>query len=194
MSTLKATNKMSGRKKIAIVAMVLISAILAGWLTSGYFFSSQEKPLIEDSGRSKQDFSAIPSAEIRVPVTIFYPGDAGLTKEERTIAAGSLPVKMAETVLQEYFKGFKSDLKNTVVRGVYEDRNKMLYVDLSDEFRRYFSGDARYEYYLLKSIYQTVVTNVPEVRDVKILLEGREIESIGGHMLTLTPLKDSVWY
>jgi hypothetical protein len=103
-------------------------------------------------------------------------------------------VKLAESILQEYFRGFKSDLKNTVVRGVYEDRNKVLYVDLSDEFRRNFSGDARYEYYLLKSLYQTLITNISEISDVKLLVEGREIESIGGHMLTLVPLKESVWF
>ncbi len=190
----KSSNKMSGRKKIAIVAAVLLMAALAGWLSSRYYFSN-EKPLIEDSARqSKQDFAMIPSSEIKVPVTLFYPGDAGLTKEDRTITGSSLPVKLAETILQEYFRGFKSDLKNTVVRGVYEDRNKVLYVDLSDEFRRNFSGDARSEYYLLKSLYQTLVTNISGISDIKLLVEGREIESVGGHMQTLIPLKESVWF
>jgi len=136
----------------------------------------------------------IPSSEIKVPVTLFYPGDAGLTTEDRTLAGSSLPVKLAETILQEYFRGFKSDLKNTVVRGVYEDRNKVLYVDLSDEFRRNFSGDARYEYYLLKSLYQTLVANISGISDIKLLSEGRELDSVGGHMLTLVPLKESVWF
>ncbi len=62
------------------------------------------------------------------------------------------------------------------------------------EKSRNFSGEARYEYYLLKSIYQTLVTNVSEVRDVKILIEGREIDSIGGHMLAIMPLREAVWY
>jgi hypothetical protein len=194
MRDMKTGNKMSVKKKIAIVAAVLLLAVLAGWLTSRYYFS-KEKPLVEDSARQgKQDFAVIPSSEIKVPVTLFYPGDAGLTKEDRTLAGSSLPVKLAESILQEYFRGFKSDLKNTVVRGVYEDRNKVLYVDLSDEFRRNFSGDARYEYYLLKSLYQTLVTNISEISDVKLLVEGREIESAGGHMLILVPLRESVWF
>jgi hypothetical protein len=191
----KTPSKFSWKKKAALIAVILISAVLAGWITSRYFFSSQEKPLVEDSSKQdKQTLPIMPSSEIKVPVTIFYPGDGGLVKEEKNLAGSSLPVKLAESVLQEYFKGLNNDLKNTVVRGVYEDRNKILYVDLSDEFRRNFSGEARYEYYLLKSIYQTLVTNVSEVRDVKILIEGREIDSIGGHMLAIMPLREAVWY
>lgn len=192
---IKTPSRFSWKKKAALVAVILISAILAGWLTSRYFFSPPEKPLMEDSSRQgKLDLSVTPSSEIKVPVTLFFPGDAGLVKEEKTLAGGALPVKIAESVLQEYFKGLKDGLKNTVVRGVYEDRNKILYVDLSDDFRRNFSGEARYEYYLLKSLYLSLVTNVSEVRDVKILIEGREIDSMGGHMLSLYPLRETVWY
>ena len=191
----KIQGKVSWTKKAALIAVILILAVLAGWLTSRYFFSSQEKPLVEDASKQgKQDISITPSSEIKFPVTIFYPGDTGLIKEERTLSGSSLPVKLAESLLQEYFKGLKNDLKNTMVRGVYEDRNKILYIDLSDEFRRNLSGDARFEYYLLKSLYQTLATNVAEVRDVKILIEGREIDSIGGHMLAIMPLKEAVWY
>ncbi len=183
------------KKKIIIAAAILVLASLAGWLISRYYFSSkQEKPLVEGAREGSQGFPGDSSQEIKVTAILFYPDNSGLVKQEKIISGGSLPVKMAESVLQEYFRGFNSDLKKTVVRGVYEDRNKILYVDLSDDFRRYFSGDAKYEYYLLKSLYQTVITNIPEVRDVKILVEGREIESIGGHMSTLVPLKDSVWY
>jgi hypothetical protein len=192
---IKTPSRFSWKKKAALIAVILISAVLAGWLTSRYFFSSQEKPLMEDSSKQgKQDLSIMTSSEIKVPVTIFYPVEAGMVKEEKTLAGGSLPVKLAESVLQEFFKGLKNGLNNTVVRGVYEDRNKILYVDLSDEFRRNFSGEARYEYYLLKSLYQTLVTNISEVRDVKILIEGREIESIGGHILAILPLRETVWY
>ncbi len=190
----KTPKKMSAKKIFAIVAVILIAAGVVGWLTSKYFFSG-EKPFVEDSERlAKKDFAMPPAAEIKVPVTIFYPGEAGLTKEEKTLAGSTLPVRLAESILQEYFSGFKSGLKNTVVRGVYEDRNKILYIDLSDEFRRNFYGDARYEYYLLKSLYLTLVTNIPAITDVKLLVEGREIETIGGHMMTLIPLKESLWY
>ncbi len=177
-----------------MISAVVVAAALIGWLIISFFMPGRPMPLIQDiAGQGRNDLP-VQFSEIRVPVTIFYPAKSGVTKEERTVAAGSLPVKMVESVLQEYFSGFKTDLKNTVVRGVYRDRNRVFYIDLSDEFRRNFSGDNGDEYYLLKSLYQTIVTNVSEVRDIKILIEGREVESIGGHMMIMTPLRESVSY
>jgi hypothetical protein len=187
-------NTQSARKKIFIIAVIVIMISVTGWLFAAYYLPSRPKPLMVDiAGRGGSDTPA-QFSEIKVPVTIFYPSSRGLVKEERTVAAGSLPVKMVESVLQEYFSGFKTDLKNTAVRGVYRDRNRVFYVDLSDEFRRNFSGDAGNEYYMLKSLYQTIAANISEVRDIKILIEGREVESIGGHMMILAPLQDSVSY
>jgi hypothetical protein len=178
------------RKRVFIIGTIALSLMLAAWLFFEFFQPFRSRPLMLDaSGQAKGD---IPSqiSEIKVPVTIYYPVGKGLVKEEKTVAAGSLPVKMVESVLREYFDGFKTNLKSTVVRGVYRDRNRVFYIDLSDEFRRGFSGDAMDEYYLLKSMYQTVVTNVSEVRDVRILIEGREVESLGGHIMTQGPLQE----
>ncbi len=194
MKNTKDKNRPSIRKKVIMISAVVVAAALIGWLIISFFMPGRPMPLIQDiAGQGRNDLP-VQFSEIRVPVTIFYPAKSGVTKEERTVAAGSLPVKMVESVLQEYFSGFKTDLKNTVVRGVYRDRNRVFYIDLSDEFRRNFSGDNGDEYYLLKSLYQTIVTNVSEVRDIKILIEGREVESIGGHMMIMTPLRESVSY
>jgi len=181
-------------KKIIFVCTLVIFASLVGWAMFEYFQPFKQRPLMMDStGQARMDVKT-EFSDIKTPVNIFYPTSKGIIREERTVAAGSLPVKMVESVLQEYFSGFKTELKNTVVRGVYRDRNRVFYVDLSDEFRRNFSGDAAYEYYLLKSLYQTVVSNVSDARDVRILIEGREVESVGGHMMTLTPLQETVYY
>jgi hypothetical protein len=184
--------KQPSKRKITVIAALVIVAGLVGWLATLYFLPGSSKPLIEDmNGQNRIDLPS-QASDIKVPVTIFYPSGAGLVKEDRTVSAGSLPVRMVESVLQEYFAGFKNDMKNTLVRGVFRDRNRTFYIDLSDEFRRNFSGDARSEYYLLKSLYQTIVANIPEVRDVKIIIEGREVESLGGHMIIMNPLRDSV--
>ena len=184
--------KQDVRKKATIAALILMVVSLVGWLAFSYYMPG--KPLMEDIERQNRASMPASFSDIKVPATIFYPGNAGLIKEEKAVAAGTLPVRMVESILQEYFAGFKNELKNTVVRGVYRDRNRMFYIDLSDEFRRNFSGDARYEYYLLKSLYQTIVSNVSDARDVKILIEGREIESLGGHMVITSALQDSVSY
>jgi hypothetical protein len=179
------------RKTVMIGVCVILTA-LTGWMLVEYFQPFRTKPLMVDASGQAMSDAKIQLSDIKTPVYIFFPTSQGLVREERTVTAGSLPVKMVESLLAEYFSGFKTEMKNTVVRGVYRDRNRIFYIDLSDDFRRHFSGNAAYEYYLLKSIYQTVVSNVSEARDVKILIEGREVESVGGHMMISAPLQEAV--
>jgi hypothetical protein len=185
----------SGQSKSRIVIIIctaLILVTLAGWAMFEYFQPYKPRPLVVGAAGQSMSGTNAQFSDIKAPVSIFYPTSQGLIREDKTVAGGSLPVKMVESLLQEYFNGFKTEMKNTVVRGVYRDRNRVFYIDLSEEFRRNFSGDAAYEYYLLKSLYQTVVMNVAEVKDIKILIEGREVESLGGHMIILNSLQEIV--
>jgi hypothetical protein len=68
----------------------------------------------------------------------------------------------------------------------------MLYIDLSDEFRRNFQGDVFAEFLLLKGLYESIISNVQDIQDIKILIEGKETETLGGHLFLLYPLKDMV--
>lgn len=182
------------KRNLLIALVLLIIAVLSGWLFARYYqpaTSKTESPLIElkDGVPQNQDAFGI-SGEGKISVKIFYPTDEGITAEERVIPGSPLPVTMAEAVISEYLKGLNEGLKDTKLLGVYRDRNNVLYIDLSDEFRRNFSGDVRQEYYLLKSLFDTVVANVAGIEDVRLLIDGKEIESIGGHFYSLYGLKN----
>ena len=184
---------MENKRNLLIVLALILAVALFGWFFTGYHQSttkSSQSPLIEikDDMHKKQETFGI-SGEDTILVKIFYPSEDGIVAEERIVPNKPLPVTMAEAVLNEYLKGLKGGYKNTKLLGVYRDRNNVFYIDLSDEFRRYFSGDAREEYYLLKSLFDTVVSNVAGAEDVRLLIDGKEVESIGGHFYSLYGLK-----
>jgi hypothetical protein len=77
---------------------------------------------------------------------------------------------------------------------LYKGEDRVLYVDLSDEFRRNFQGDALTEFFLLKGLYESIISNVEDIQDVKVLVDGKEVETLGGHLYLLYPLKDMVSY
>ncbi|MDP3260348.1 MAG: hypothetical protein Q8M34_07160, partial [Thermodesulfovibrionales bacterium] len=52
--------------------------------------------------------------------------------------------------------------------------------------------DAAAEFLLLRGLYESLMSNVYDINDVKILIEGREMESLGGHLYLSYPLKDIV--
>jgi hypothetical protein len=178
---------------IVVVVLLLFIAALSGWLFTKYYYIPSGKnnsPLIELKEDIPQNQAAFGiTEEDTITVKIFYPSEDGVTPEDKTVQNKPLPVSMAEVVLAEYLKGLKGWSKDTKLIGIYRDRNSVLYIDLSEEFRRNFSGDARQEYYLLKSLFDTVITNVAGTEDVRLLIEGKEIESIGGHFSILYGLK-----
>ncbi len=184
---------MENKRNLLIILALLFAAALSGWLFTRYHQSTTERPetpLIElKDGMPKNQGAFGVSGEDTISLKIFYPSEDGIVAEDKIVPNKPLPVAMAEAALTEYLKGLKAGHKDTKLLGVYRDRNNVFYIDLSDEFRRNFSGDVRQEYYLLKSLFDTVVSNVAGAEDVRLLIDGKEIESIGGHYYSLYGLK-----
>jgi len=188
---------MGNKKYIVIALLCLIVAAAAGWFVTKHFQSAArqfKQPLIELKGGEATVNSALPavtSDDDTVAVKLFLPSDEGITIVERRIQNNPLPVKMAEELAAEYLKGLKEGLNDTKLIGVYRDKRSIIYIDVSDEFRKNFSGDIRQEFELLKSLYQTITVNIPDTEDVRLLVDGKEIESLGGHFNALYPLGDT---
>jgi hypothetical protein len=185
-----------GKKYSLIALLILLSAAAAGWFVTMYLQSPAgqfKQPLIELKGETAGN-SALPPAitDDAVTVKIFLPSDEGITVEERRIQNNPIPVKMAESVVSEYLRGLKEGLKDAKLLGVYRDKRSIIYIDLSDDFKKNFSGDIKQEYALLKSIYQTITVNIPGTEDVRLLVDGKEVESLGGHFNALYPLGETV--
>jgi spore germination protein GerM len=128
---------------------------------------------------------------------IYYPVKEHLQVEERRLPRRNVPVAIAEAAVEQYLRGpidtkSSSIPKDTKILGIYKGADGILYLDLSDDFRRNFRGDAFTEFLLLKGLYQSIIANVEDILDVKILIEGKEIETLGGHLYLLYPLKDIV--
>ena len=188
---------MGNKKYIVIALFFLLAAAAAGWLVTQHFQSVArqfKQPLIELKGGEATFNTGVPAAtsDETVAVKVFLPSDTGIMVVERRIQNNPLPVKMAEEMAAEYLKGLEGGLNDTKLIGVYRDKRSIIYIDVSDEFRKNFSGDIRQEFELLKSLYQTITVNIPDTEDVRLLIDGKEVESLGGHFNALYPLGDTV--
>lgn len=178
---------------IIIVLVVIVAAAGAGAL---YFYVKRQQPAMVKEEATGALVPASDSDELS-GVRLYYPMDGSLQMKERRLPRRSKQTGMAEAILEEYFRGPGNGASNAIPRevkimGLYRDAAQMLYVDLSDEFRRNFQGDALAEYLVLKGIYESLMTNVQDIQDIKILVEGKEIESMGGHFSLKFPLKNII--
>jgi len=172
--------------------LVILILLFAAGITGGYLYFSQrfappqafkaEQPVEEQAGNY-------------LMVRVYFPSEGRLVMEERRVKRSDATI--SEAAVEEFLRGMlrkgKSDVPaGTKLLGLYRGSDGILYVDLSDEFRRNFQGSAMTEFLLLKGLYETVISNSQGLDDVKILIEGKEIESIGGHIYALFPLKEGL--
>lgn len=181
-------------RTVLIAAVVLVAAVVAGWVATKYYFGQDDESPVskapgEEAGQAK---APAPGEADTVSVRIFLPADGGVSATAATVRAHQHPLKMAEAVLSEYLKGLREGMRDAKVIGIYRDSEGMLYVNLSDHIRRHFRGDAADEFFFLKSMLDTLASNVTGMENVKILIEGEEVESIGGHFFALHPLRETV--
>ena len=180
-------------RKLWITLIVLL--FLAGAAGSYFFmhnFTLSEKHLPPTTAQSPAE----EPVDISV-LRIYQPHNSHLEMTERKIPKRISNIAIAEAVIEEFFKpttanGASVIPQNVKLLGLYKDEGQMLYIDLSDEARRNFQGDSMSEYLLLKGIYESLVSNVPDFQDCKILIEGKEIETLGGHFYLKYALKNTV--
>jgi hypothetical protein len=175
--------------------IIVLVLLFLGSLAGGFWYFSKSSR----SQAPEERVASLPPIEDLFTLKIYYPVGNQLQIEERRLQRRTTQIAIAETIVEEFLKGpagiKTSEMpKDTRLLGIYIDENKMLYVDLSDELTRNFQGDALTEFLFLKGLYESLSSNLGEIEDVKVLIEGGERETLGGHLYLSYPLKDMVSY
>ena len=127
-------------------------------------------------------------------VGVYYPDDSGmkLVEVERKITFDDSTNKYTaavESLLEDPGKDNLTKIfpNNAQIRSV-TIAGDLATVDLDGAFLKNFVGGSTGEEFLVGSVVNTL-TNFPEVKRVKFLVDGQEIETLSGHMDLSTPLE-----
>jgi spore germination protein GerM len=181
---------------IPLLLILCIAGGAGGYFFLGRYFRPQKQPVTA---------TAVPvptgnaQEEDLFNLRMFYPVGNRLEMIEKVLPRRTKKSAVIEAVIEEYFKGPGQGLtscipQNVKLLGLYKGADQILYVDLSDEVRRNFQGDALQEYLLLRGLYESLISNLEDISDIKILVDGREIETLGGHVYLKYTLKTAVSY
>lgn len=77
----------------------------------------------------------------------------------------------------------------TALRGVYLSEQQELFVDLDETVRSKHPGGSMQELLTVYSLVNTLSVNLPTVAAVQILIEGREADTLAGHVDLRRPLR-----
>lgn len=126
----------------------------------------REKPVVSDEGNTRR---------------LYSPGEQRSSAEADTERSDSLAI--AEDYIRKHM-----GTRGVKLLDLYMDRDGTLYADLGSEIRNSFSGDATEEYKMISDLYRGLKKAVPAFRSLKLLIEGQESESIGGHIRITKPI------
>lgn len=186
------------------IGLVLI--VVAGAVSFGYFENVVGR--IRSMVREPEKEAANPfvatteplfsSADPPIAVTVFFPpvsGPAILSSEQRTIFKSGELTNRARQLLKFIVEGpLSRELqgavpKDTKLQEVFLSSDGVLFVDFSSAISVNHPGGMVNEQATIYSIVDSLLYNLPEVHQVKILIGGTEQETLAGHCLLLLPLE-----
>jgi Sporulation and spore germination len=129
---------------------------------------------------------------------IFFPaisGDVLLTAEDATIFKSAELGNRAKQILQKLEEGphngtmLPSLPKDTKVQDLFISEQGTVFIDFSNTLATNHPGGVLNEEATIYSIVDSLAYNLPEIKQVKILIGGVEKETLAGHCLLLLPLE-----
>ena len=110
-----------------------------------------------------------------------------LNPEQQMIAHPESSVEFARIIIARLTKGSQHGLgrtipAETVLKAIYMMKDGTVVADFSKEISEKQPGGVQEEYLTVISIANSLVMNIPEMKRVKILIEGKESATLSGHI------------
>jgi spore germination protein GerM len=161
-----------------------------------WYAAESPAPRAESSG------PADAAAAKRIKATLFYVSEDGqrLVPVEREIPYGEGLVEQAKRIVEAEIAPAPSPLVSalpdgTHLRALYVTDRGEAYVDLSAEVTTAHSGGSLDELLTVYSIVDGLTVNLPAVSAVQVLVDGREVDTLAGHVDLRRPLlKSKRWF
>jgi len=175
-----------GKKKKKSTRILYFSIILGGIVALLVFFfvilfNALFPPVDMDSLKKKEK-----------QITLIYfsdPQERFLIPEKRYIIKEEDPALQAKEIVKALLEGSKTGLVNTfpagvTIRDVKIDNEGTAFVNFNKNLIQPHPGGSTAEMASIYSLTNSITENIPSVKKVKILMEGKELPSIKGHIST----------
>jgi sporulation and spore germination protein len=145
--------------------------------------------------------SAPPTSGRKIKARLFYVADDGLslTSVERDVAYGEGADEQAREIIAAQIAPVVEPLLSaippgTTLRAVFITTNGDAFVDLSREARTAHPGGSVNELLTVFTIVNALTVNLPAVTAVQVLVDGKEVDTLAGHVDLRRPLaKNLAW-
>jgi spore germination protein GerM len=177
---------------------VLLGAIAAVAIAGGWWLWSSSRRAA--SGPTATTLIAPTTADARkITATLYFVSEDGmsLVGVQREVAFGETVLEQAKQIVTAQLAAGPEPLvsaipPSTTLRAIYLTERGDAFVDLSATARTAHTGGALEELFTVYSIVNALTTNLPAVKRVQILIEGKEVDTLAGHVDLRHPLQKNL--
>jgi spore germination protein GerM len=157
-------------------------------------------------GRSRTGSSApgAPSSASsgrKIKASLFYVAQDGqrLTKVERDVPYGENTAEQARQIIEAQIAKVSDPLVSAVpegtrLRSIFVTPRGDAFVDFSGEIVSHHTGGSTNELLTVYTIVDALCANLPAVQSVELLVDGKQVETLAGHVDLRRPIeKDLAW-
>lgn len=183
-----------------LVGAVAALALVFGWLlfiALPRWYSAN--PAQASSTSAPGGAASAPAAPAKkITATLFYVADDGMTLKgvQKDVPFGETVPEQARAILEAQLAPAPPLVSaipaGTKLRDVFVTERGDGFVDLSGEVSSHHTGGSLDELLTIYSIVNAVTVNLPAVTHVQILVDGKEVETLAGHVDLRHPLTKSL--
>ena len=189
------------RQRIIAGVVIGVVAVALGWTLmsalSRVLRQTDPQPAVETDVPTTQTTPSPTPAVPRIKANLFYASEDGqrLVAVEQEVPLAEGPVAQARAVVEAQLTApAPANLAGTIpqgttLRGLYLSTLNEAFVDLDATVRDKHPGGSLNEMLTIFTIVNAVTTNLPDIQSVQILIDGREVDTLAGHVDLRRPLR-----
>jgi spore germination protein GerM len=144
---------------------------------------------------------ATPEDTRKIRATLFYVADNGaqLVGVDREVPYADGPLDQARKLVEALVEPVQEPLAQAIpagtrLRAIFMTETGDAFVDFSPEIAKNHPGGSLDELLTVYAIVNTITVNLPAITRVQILIDGKEVDTLAGHVDLRRPLaKNLIW-
>jgi spore germination protein GerM len=188
------------RRSIIIIATTFVAIALTALIV---VLAVRRKPA--PAATASAAIATAPAAQVsqgrKIKAQLFYVSDDGmrLVGVEQDVPYAEQPVDQAREILNAQVAPVAAPLVSavpagTVLRALFLTENGQAYVDLSRDVVTAHPGGSLNEMLTIYTIVHTLTFNLPAVTSVQLLVDGKEVDTLAGHVDLRRPLSKNLQF
>jgi spore germination protein GerM len=182
------------RRPSSFTILAVVFALALGWLLFVVVPRRYGPAQVTTPPATTTD-PAQPDASKRINAMLFYISEDGmrLVGVPREIPFGASPAEQARRIVTEALKAPPAPYASAIpagtkLRALFVTARGQAYVDLSREISDAHTGGSLDELFTVYSIVNALTVNLPAIGAVQILVDGKEVDTLAGHVDLRRPL------